>query len=121
MVPGSERPVGRQILEGAEAAIVEVGFGRRDFSDLELGVWFFLEEGDAVPMNFEGLSKAEALGARREFAFEIDEDGFGFSGGRAEEDGDETEGGSVPGVEVGAGTFLDGEFEGEERLLAIRG
>ena len=75
-------------MKRAEAAIVEVGGGWRNFGDFELGVGFFLEEGDAIPMNFEGLGEAKALGAGGKFAFEIDEDGFCFAGGRADCDVD---------------------------------
>ena len=48
--------------------------------------------------------------------------GEGETEGRGAEDvGDEAKCFSVPGVEIRAGTFLDGEFESEEGLFAVDG
>lgn len=88
IVVGSERPIGWEILNGAEAAEMEVGYGGHEAVNFGIGIVFLFEERDSVPMKFEGLGEAEAFGAGGQLAFEIDDDGFGFSGGGANGDFD---------------------------------
>ena len=77
-----------QILEFAEAAPMKAGDIGRKESDASIRAVALLEEGDAVPVDFKSGAETEATGIGREFAGEVDDNGLGFSGGRAGDDWD---------------------------------
>ena len=81
-----ERPIGRQILQRAEAAEVQIGFAGCDERNRCPRVRFLFHQRDAIPVSLEGLGQTQPARAWFQFPFKIHKDCFGFSSGGAGRD-----------------------------------
>ncbi len=102
-----------KVGELAVASVMEICAGRIESRDAQVGVRGASEEGDAIPVDLEGLGEAETAGAFGELVGEIDDDGLGLAGGGSDGDGNRSPlvGGDL-GFELGEGETEIGAMGG---------